>query len=180
MLLRPARPADMAAVADLWHAAWHVAHSGHVPDGLTRARSLEAVRGRTPARVADTTVAEVDGALAGFIMVDGDGDGVEQLFVDPVGHGSGVAAPLLAEAERRVAEAGHDLAWLSVVAGNARPRRFYEKHGWHDEGRPALRGRGRRHDIRLTVPSLREASPRVSGVSTAGTSGRARRMSPGR
>jgi putative acetyltransferase len=83
----------MAAVADLWHAAWHVAHSGHVPDGLTRARSLEAVRGRTPARVADTTVAEVDGALAGFIMVDGDGDGVEQLFVDPVGHGSGSRLP---------------------------------------------------------------------------------------
>ncbi len=38
------------------------------------------------------------------------------------------------EAERHVAAAGHEEAWLAVVAGNARARRFYEKHGWRDEG----------------------------------------------
>lgn len=130
MLLRPARPHDMAAVADVWHAAWHVAHPGHVPDGLTAARTLEAFHARTPARVADTTVAEVDGRVAGFLMIDG--DEVEQLFVDPALHGSGIAAPLLAEAERQVADAGHEVAWLAVVIGNARARRFYEKHGWSD------------------------------------------------
>ena len=27
-----------------------------------------------------------------------------------------------------------DTAWLAVVAGNARARRFYEKSGWHDAG----------------------------------------------
>ncbi len=26
------------------------------------------------------------------------------------------------------------MAWLAVVVGNARARRFYEKHGWHDDG----------------------------------------------
>jgi GNAT superfamily N-acetyltransferase len=130
--LRPAVDDDMATVADIWHRAWHVAHVGHVPDGLTDARTLEAFRARTPPRVADTTVAEVDGALVGFIMIDG--DEVEQVFVDPDHHGSGVAAPLLAEAERQVAAAGHDVAWLAVVTGNARARRFYEKHGWADEG----------------------------------------------
>lgn len=130
--LRPARPGDMAAVADIWHPAWHLGHAGHVPDGLTAARTLEAFHERTPARVADTTVAEVDGRVAGFIMVVG--DEVEQVFVDPALHGAGVAAPLLAEAERQVAEAGYDEAWLAVVTGNARARRFYEKHGWHDGG----------------------------------------------
>ncbi|MBZ5741160.1 GNAT family N-acetyltransferase [Nocardioides mangrovi] len=132
MQLRPAVPADMATVADIWHAAWHVAHAGHVPDGLTAARTLEAFHERTPARVDDTVVAVVDGAVVGFTMVDG--DEVEQVFVDPAHHGGGVAAPLLAAVEQQVADAGYDVAWLAVVVGNARARRFYEKHGWYDEG----------------------------------------------
>jgi GNAT superfamily N-acetyltransferase len=130
--LRPARAEDMAGVADIWHRGWHVAHAGHVPDGLTAARTLEAFHERTPGRIADTTVAEVEGLVVGFIMIAG--DEVEQVFVDPGHHGSGVAAPLLAEAERQVAAAGYDEAWLAVVAGNARARRFYEKHGWRDAG----------------------------------------------
>ena len=129
--LRPATADDMATVADLWHTAWHVGHAGHVPDGLTAARTVAAFHERTPARVADTTVAELDGRVVGFTMVAG--DEVEQVFVDPRLHGSGVAAPLLAAAERQVA-AAYDVAWLAVVAGNARARRFYEKHGWADEG----------------------------------------------
>jgi GNAT superfamily N-acetyltransferase len=131
-MIRPARPDDMSTVADVWHRAWHVAHQGHVPDGLTAARTLEAFRARTPARVADTVVAEVDGELVGFTMVAG--DEVEQVFVDPPAHGTGVAAPLLAAAEQQVAAGGHDVAWLAVVVGNARARAFYEKHGWHDAG----------------------------------------------
>ena len=130
MTLRPAVPDDMATVADIWHRAWHSAHPGHVPDGLTAARTLEAFHDRTPSRVADTTVAEVDGRVVGFTMVDG--NEVEQVFVDPDLHGSGIAAVLLEAAEHRVAEAGHDVAWLAVVVGNARARRFYEKHGWAD------------------------------------------------
>jgi GNAT superfamily N-acetyltransferase len=132
MELRPARPEDMDTVADIWHRAWHVAHPGHVPEGLTRGRTLAAFRERTPSRVDDTTVAAVDGELVGFTMVAG--DEVEQVFVDPDRHGTGVAGPLLAAAEERVAEAGYDVAWLAVVVGNARARRFYEKHGWTDAG----------------------------------------------
>ncbi len=62
------------------------------------------------------------------------GDEVEQVFVGPAARGTGVAAALLTEAERQVAAAGHASAWLAVVAGNARARRFYEKCGWVDEG----------------------------------------------
>ena len=55
--IRPAGAADMAAVADLWHEGWHAGHAGHVPEGLTVLRTLEAFHERTPLRVADTTVA---------------------------------------------------------------------------------------------------------------------------
>ena len=131
-MIRSARPDDMAAVADIWHRAWHVGHAGHVPDGLTAARSLDAFHARTPARVADTLVAEVEGDVVGFTMVEG--DEVEQVFVDPQSHGTGIAARLLAAAEQQVADAGHEVAWLAVVVGNARARAFYEKHGWRDAG----------------------------------------------
>ncbi|MBS2937661.1 GNAT family N-acetyltransferase [Nocardioides sp. J2M5] len=131
--IRPAEPADMAPVADLWHEGWHDGHAGHVPDGLTAARTLAAFHERTPPRVGDTVVAVAgDGTLLGFVMVVG--DEVEQVFVSRAARGTGVAADLLAEACARVAAAGHDAAWLAVVAGNARARRFYEKHGWTDEG----------------------------------------------
>ena len=131
--IRPADDADMAAVADLWHEGWHDGHAGHVPDGLTAARTLTAFHERTPSRVADTAVAVAeDGSLQGFVMVVD--DEVEQVFVAPAWRGTGVAADLLAEAEGQIAAAGYDEAWLAVVAGNARARRFYEKCGWSDGG----------------------------------------------
>ena len=131
--IRPASDADMAAVADLWHEGWHDGHAGHVPDGLTAARTLAAFHERTPPRVADTSVAVADdGTLLGFVMVVG--DEVEQVFVAPACRGTGLASELLAEAERRVAAGGHASAWLAVVVGNARARRFYERQGWSDEG----------------------------------------------
>lgn len=131
--IRPASDADMAAVADLWHQGWHDGHAGHVPYGLTAARTLAAFHERTPPRVADTSVAVGDGgALLGFVMVVD--DEVEQVFVAPAGRGTGLASELLAEAERRVADGGHASAWLAVVVGNARARRFYERQGWSDAG----------------------------------------------
>jgi len=70
--------------------------------------------------------------VAGFVMVVG--DEVEQVYVDAAHRGRGVAGELLAEAERLVAAAGHRQAWLAVVPGNARARRFYERSGWVDQG----------------------------------------------
>lgn len=132
-VIRPATAEDMAAVAELWYVGWHDGHAGHVPEGLTAARTLEAFHERTPSRIVDTTVAvSEDGELLGFIMVAG--DEVEQVFVGRDARGTGLAARLLAEAERQVAGAGHDLAWLAVVEGNARARAFYEREGWRDEG----------------------------------------------
>ncbi|HXH78458.1 GNAT family N-acetyltransferase [Nocardioides sp.] len=131
--IRSAAPADMPAVADLWHEGWHDGHAGLVPDGLTALRTPTAFHERTSDRVADTTVAVgLSDGLLGFVMVSG--DEVEQVFVGRAARGTGLAVLLLTEGERLVAAAGHDEAWLAVVAGNARARRFYEKSGWHDAG----------------------------------------------
>jgi len=132
MMLRPATDADAAQVATIWHDGWRDGHLGNVPDALLAARTTESFATRAGERVGDTTVAEIGGAVAGFVMVVD--DEVEQVYVAAGHRGSGVAGALLAEAERQVKAGGHDRAWLAVVAGNARARRFYERSGWTDDG----------------------------------------------
>jgi GNAT superfamily N-acetyltransferase len=130
--LRPGRTDDAAAVAAIWETGWRDGHLGNVPEALVAIRTPESFRTRAAERVADTTVAEVDGHVAGFVMIDG--DEVEQVYLSAAHRGTGVATVLLAEAERLVAAAGHRSAWLAVVPGNIRARRFYARCGWIDEG----------------------------------------------
>ena len=130
--LRLGRPEDAGAVAEIWRVGWRDGHLGFVPDELVAARDEASFRHARDRAVADTTVAVVDGQVAGFVMVVD--DEVEQVYVSAGHRGSGVADALLREAERQVGAAGHRTAWLAVVAGNGRARRFYERNGWSDGG----------------------------------------------
>ena len=130
--LRPATPDDVHAIADIWYHGFLDGHLGNVPDELVAIRTHESFGPRAAKRVGDTVVAIIDGAVAGFIMVVE--DEVEQVYVSASHRGSGVAAVLLAEAERLVTANGHEQAWLAVAPGNSRARRFYERNGWRDEG----------------------------------------------
>ncbi|MFI2486683.1 GNAT family N-acetyltransferase [Promicromonospora kroppenstedtii] len=137
--LRRAVPEDAPAIADVWHAAWGDGHRGLVPAALEAARTRDSFGPRAVARVPGTTVAVVDGPaepaesrVVGFVTVRG--EELEQLFVAAPHRGSGVAADLLSAGEARIAAAGHPEAWLAVVAGNTRARRFYERAGWSDGG----------------------------------------------
>ena len=130
--LRQASHGDAKAVAKIWHDGWRDGHLGHVPDDLVTVRTRESFQWRAADRVGDTVVAVVDDDVAGFVMVVG--DEIEQVYVAEQHRGSGVAALLLAEAERIVAVNGNERAWLAVVDGNVGARRFYERHGWTDEG----------------------------------------------
>ena len=130
--LRAATPDDTAAVARIWYAGWQEAHLGRVPDELVAVRTRETFDERARERCPDTVVAEVAGEVAGFVMVAG--DEVDQVYLDEQHRGSGLAARLLAAAEHAVLAGGHTRAWLAVVPGNDRARRFYERRGWRDEG----------------------------------------------
>ena len=130
--LRPARAEDATAIAEIWQHGWRDGHLGNVPEALVEVRTPESFRTRAADRVGDAVVAVAGTAVAGFVMVVG--DEVEQVYVSTDHRGSGVASALLAEAERLVAAAGHRQAWLAVVPGNARARRFYERSGWVDDG----------------------------------------------
>jgi GNAT superfamily N-acetyltransferase len=123
---------DIDVVASIWLEGWRDAHLGHVPVELERARLGGSWREEVAGRVAATWVAEIDGRVEGFVTIVG--DEVEDLYVAAGARGTGVAATLLRHGEGLVRDAGFSSAWLAVVAGNERARRFYERHGWLDEG----------------------------------------------
>ena len=153
--IRPAVGSDAASIGTIWWTGWRDGHVGNVPDALVALRTEESFTRRAQDRVGDATVAVVDGAVAGFVMVDG--DEVEQVFVAAEHRGTKVARRLLAAAESIVAGSGYPTAWLAVVEGNARARRFYERSGWSNAGPIdyVVEDRG----ITVDVPTLRYEKP---------------------
>lgn len=131
LTLRAAADTDIAAIADVWHCGWLDGHLGQVPDALLVHREHESFLRRVPERVAGTTVATLDGRVVGFATVSG--DELEQFYVDRGARGGGVAVALIRQAEHTIALT-FDRAWLAVVTGNARARRFYAREGWSDAG----------------------------------------------
>nr|WP_084741825.1 GNAT family N-acetyltransferase [Cryptosporangium aurantiacum] len=129
--LRPGADTDVRTIAEIWHDGWADAHLGRVPDALLAHRTFEDLVRRVPIRLDVTTVATVDEQVVGFAVAHD--DELEQLYVSTAARGSGVATALLRHAERVIA-ANHRRAWLAVVDGNRRARRFYERCGWYDGG----------------------------------------------
>lgn len=134
MNVRAARSADLPSLAPLWRAAWLDGHEGHVPAELMDERGPEhfAVHAEKHAN-ATLVAADADGRLLGLIILGDDDGEVIQLAVDRRARGKGVGGALLEAAENRFRRR-HRRAWLAVVPGNTRARRFYELHGWRDTG----------------------------------------------
>jgi GNAT superfamily N-acetyltransferase len=120
--LRQARPEDAPTIAEIWHLGWRDCHLGFVSQELIEARHEDSFRRRAAERVNDTTLAVVKGKIAEFVMVvDNE---VERDYDLALHRGEGVADMLMEDAERRIKDAGYMSAWLAVVAGNKRARRF--------------------------------------------------------
>jgi ribosomal protein S18 acetylase RimI-like enzyme len=85
---------------------------------------------------------------------------IQALYVRPSAWGTGAGRTLLREAERRLLAQGYVRARLSVLAGNARARRFYRKAGWRTDDR------AREHEVfqsgmtrPVTVRAVRYTKP---------------------
>jgi GNAT superfamily N-acetyltransferase len=148
--LREARRGDEAAVADVHVRAWQEAYRGLIPDEFLDALD-PADRARTytfeasdPAAPRTVVAVEAGGGaetIVGFATVcpsrDEDARGVGEvvaLYVDPDRYQGGVGRLLMAEARRRLREAGFTDALLWVLDGNDRAADFYEREGWAPDG----------------------------------------------
>lgn len=122
--LRPYTAADEGAAIELWRRTWaqhypHIDFDARV--GWWRARWHDEL-----APAASIVLAEIDGALAGFVTIDPKTRYLDQIVVAPEHWGSDIAHLLLDEA-KRLSPRGIDLL---VNKDNFRAIRFYQKHGF--------------------------------------------------
>jgi len=132
MEVRDAKEYEVDALAKIWYDGWQDAHAAILPEELKRIRTLESFAERMSAALATVRVAGPSGAPVGFHMLKD--DELYQLYVSAQSRGLGVAAALIADAERQLAGAGVETAWLACAIGNDRAARFYEKSGWRRVG----------------------------------------------
>ncbi|MEI9804788.1 MAG: GNAT family N-acetyltransferase [Pseudolabrys sp.] len=122
--LRSYTAADEDAAIELWRRTW----AKHYPRIDFNAR-VDWWRKRwrdEVVPVAAITLAEIGGAMAGFVTVDPKTKYLDQFVVAPEHWGSDVGRMLAGEA-KRLSPQGLDLL---VNKDNARAIRFYEKHGF--------------------------------------------------
>ena len=90
---------------------------------------------------ATTWIAEKDGRMAGFAIVEWDremGDEIaylQTIEVAPEQRGRGIGGELLRRVEASTHTAGATVLWLHVDEQNAHAIRIYEAHGYMREGR---------------------------------------------
>lgn len=147
--VRPARPADADAVGEIHVASWQVGYAGQMPgeylDGLSIADRQRTWRQRLqhPTGQSRTVVVEADREVAGFSLFgpsrdDDAGDGTAELYaiyLHPRHWGRGLGRVLDDHIFTALQTQGYRLVTLWVLATNNRARGFYERMGWHVEGR---------------------------------------------
>lgn len=126
--IRDAEVSEIGQLARLWLDGWQDAHAHIVPAELAKVRTLPAFEQRLLAAPSGVRVAGVAGAPIAFYLLKG--AELYQFYVSSNARGSGIAAILMADAEKRLLERDVPTAWLACAIGNDRAARFYEKCGW--------------------------------------------------
>lgn len=132
MNIRNAERSEIDLLAQLWYDGWQDAHAAILPAELKRIRTLESFKERLEKLLSHTRVVGEINEPLGFCITKE--DELYQLFVSAQARGTGVAAQLVADSEKRLAENGVKTAWLACAIGNDRAARFYEKSGWRRVG----------------------------------------------
>lgn len=125
--LRPYRESDQEPSIALWLETWKLAYPAIDFDAR-----VDWWRNRWRDELvpnAQIVVAEIDGAMAGFVTIDGTGY-LDQLVVAPAHWGSNVATALVDDAKRL----STDGVTLKVNADNFRAIKFYLRNGFVDAG----------------------------------------------
>ncbi|MDK3017518.1 GNAT family N-acetyltransferase [Pseudodonghicola flavimaris] len=143
--IRPAGPADAAAIAALHVAVWRLTYAGLAPPAavarLDLAHRLPQWRAAlAPGARGATLLALRDARLAGFVRFGpasqpelGEAGEIKHLYVDPACARQGIGRQLLSAAFDGLRRAGCAEAALAVVRGNDPALAFYRAAG----GRPA-------------------------------------------
>lgn len=144
--IRRADPADARSIAELHVRSFRITY-GHLP--VTRRSAESGLDGRVvfwedrlSGAEGTTLLAVKDRRVVGFIHfgVSPDGDADEttghifSVHVDPASTGRGIGGRLVEAATKAMADDGHVVATLWVVAENTPARRLYHHLGWRPDG----------------------------------------------
>jgi ribosomal protein S18 acetylase RimI-like enzyme len=133
MIYRPYMPEDFAALYAIEEACFQP------PLRFSRAYMRRLVGSQDAA----TWIAEEDGALAGFAIVEWSDEAgavtayIQTIEVEPAMRRLGVGGELMRRVEQSASAAGATAIWLHVDAENLGAIRLYEAHGYRREGREA-------------------------------------------
>ena len=137
MLYRLYQPEDFAALYAIEEVCFEP------PFRFSRAT----LRRLTASAHAATWIAEEDGTMAGFALVEwGDAGGdptgsivayIQTIEVAPENRRLGIGGELMRRVEHSAQAAGARTIWLHVDAENASAVRLYEAHGYRHQGREA-------------------------------------------
>lgn len=149
--VRPAVVEDAAGITRVHITAWQVAYRGIFPDRFLdelsagfgdRMKRWQVIitSPENPASV--TLVAEREGEILGWLSYGPGRDDdaspaageVYGIYVHPEQWGTGAGHALMEEGTKELEAAGYEEATLWVLEDNARARRFYERHGWCEDG----------------------------------------------
>lgn len=146
MRVRPARPEDAAAVAEVHVRTWQAAY-GHVfgaerlaavDIGERRARWEERLSAPDPRwhlLVAEDDAGDVVGFATAGPSRDAEGEGeLYAIYVVREAWGGGAGPELIRTVAERLREDGLPTATLWVLEDNPRAQRFYEREGWRPDG----------------------------------------------
>lgn len=150
MTVRLATPDDAGPIAAVHVASWQTAYRAQLPAERLAAidvgrrvevwqRHLAASAPPAPA----VYIAEIAGVVAGFAHVAPSRDDdappsvgeLTSIYVHPDCWFSGAGRELMAAAVSSLRAAGFSAATLWVLADNDRAIRFYERAGWHPDGK---------------------------------------------
>lgn len=149
MEVRPARPGDEHAIAEVHVRTWQTAYRGQVPDAFLEGLSVEhrtsawsRIISESAPPASGAFVLEDHGEVLGFAHIapsrDEDaGENVGELtaiYVSRECWGSAGSDLLLERAIAGFREAGFSEATLWVLDANVRARRFYASAGWAPDG----------------------------------------------
>lgn len=168
--VRPARPAEAGAIAQLRIATWRAAYGGMVGDDVLAALTVDDadVRQREerirnpPAGVHTLVATAADDEVVGFAVggpsrdddLEGDAGEVYAIYVSAPYWGTGIGRSLMGASMSALRREGFARVTLWVLEGNARARRFYEVAGLAPDGGRKLLERGT-----APVPEIRYAGP---------------------
>ena len=134
LLLRPARPADAAALRAILYDTFESTWRPQVTPAAARAfRDEDRPGAYVAARGLEFWVAERDGEVVG--LVDWQDDFVNALHVPSRHARTGVGARLMDKAEAEIAHAGFARARLETDTFNARSQAFYAARGYREADR---------------------------------------------